>query len=141
MRRILLAVLILITSLTLATQVMAFDSNPLDQACSSSAKAQASATCKQATAQGTTDPIAGPGGIISKTADIIALVAGIAAVILIIISGFRFITAGGIASGQRSGDPTGVKNARATLTAALIGLVVIVLSWAIVSYVTDNIIR
>jgi hypothetical protein len=76
--------------------------------------------------------------IIHTAADLIAAVAGVAAVIVIIISGFQFVTAGGASPGQRSGDPNKIKSARAALTGAIIGLVVVVLAWTLVTFVTDR---
>lgn len=134
----------------LATMTLAFapaawaanppDFNPLEEACSTNTKTQDSPLCKQAQEQGEKDPIAGPNGVISKAANIIALVAGIGAVIMILIGSFEFITAGGTAIGQRSSDPNKVKQARSRIVNALIGLVVIALAWAIVRLITDQVI-
>lgn len=74
-----------------------------------------------------TDPISGTDGILNKVTAIIAYVAGIAAVIIIIVSGISFITA--------NGDANKISNARRMLIYALIGLVVIILAKAIVTYV------
>lgn len=78
---------------------------------------------------------------IKTAADIVALVTGAVAVVMIVVSGFTFITAGGSVTGQRSGDPNRLKSARATLSAAIIGLVIIALAWTIISFVTDRIIK
>lgn len=55
--------------------------------------------------------------------------AGIAALIFIIISGIKFLTSGG--------DPKQVEGARNTMTYAIIGLVVILLSFAILNFISD----
>lgn len=55
------------------------------------------------------------------------LFSGIVAVILIIISGFKFANSGG--------DPKQVEGARHTLTYAIIGFVVILLSFAILNFI------
>lgn len=57
------------------------------------------------------------------------LFAGIVAVILIIISGIKFLTSGG--------DPKQVEGARHTLTYAIIGLIVILFSFAIINLIAD----
>src|SRR4051812_23435008 len=80
-----------------------------------------SPVCKQAAQQGNVNPV---NHTIATAVNIIAVVAGIAAVIMIMISGLRFITAGGAAPGQRSGDPSKIKSARAALTASIIGLII-----------------
>lgn len=101
-----------------------------------------SEVCKTANAQGTDDPISGPGGIISKAANIIAAIGGVAAVIIIIISGFMYMTAGGAAVGQRAGDsPNRAKKAQSAMVGAVIGVIVIALAWAITRFIVDRVIQ
>ena len=78
-----------------------------------------------------TDPVIGGRGIIDKVTNIIALVGGIAAVIMLIISGLLFVTAGG--------DAKGVETARNTIIYTLIGLVVIVLARFIIEFVVSKV--
>jgi lysylphosphatidylglycerol synthetase-like protein (DUF2156 family) len=79
---------------------------------------------------------------IKKVANIVVIIAGIAAVITIIISGFMFVTAGGSIAGQRAGDnPAKAAKARSALSASLVGLVVVALAWTIVTFVTDKFIH
>lgn len=59
--------------------------------------------------------------------NILSLVVGIIAVIMIIISGLKFITA--------NGDAGNVKSARHALTYALVGVVVVALAQALVQFV------
>ncbi len=88
---------------------------------------------KSAACQGRTtiDPISGNNGILVQVANIIAIMAGVAAVIIIIISGIKFMTAGG--------DSEKIKSARNTTINALIGIVIIILSRAIILFVTARI--
>lgn len=65
-------------------------------------------------------PQPGDKGLIMKIVDIIALIAGAAAVIIIIISGLRFIQAGGNAED--------IAGARRGIIYAIVGIVVIVLA-------------
>jgi hypothetical protein len=58
---------------------------------------------------------------------IIAIFVGVAAVIVIIVSGLRFVTS--------SGDPSAVASARQALIYAIVGLVVAAAAQAIVSLV------
>ena len=53
--------------------------------------------------------------------------AGVVALFLIVYSGIRFITS--------SGDPKAVEGARNTLTWAIIGLIVIILSFTIIKFI------
>ena len=78
-----------------------------------------------------TNPISGPDGIINTAANIIAVVGGVAAVIVIIVSGIRFVTSGD--------NPDTAKAARSGIALALAGLVVIALAWAIVTFISDRI--
>ncbi len=87
-----------------------------------------SAACKDNTG---TDPIGGTDGALADITNIVAIIAGIAAIIMIIISGLRFITAGG--------DSAGVTTARKTLVGALIGLAVIVLARSLIIYVIGQV--
>lgn len=107
--------------------------NPLEAVCSRPA-AQNSPTCQQYLNQkaANTNPVV---NTIRTAANLIAIVAGIGAVIIIIISGFKYVTAGG-------GDsPTKSKEAQSTLTGAVIGLIIVALAWAIVNFVTNALIH
>jgi hypothetical protein len=90
-----------------------------------------SAVCKGDTGTSSNNPLLGSGGLLVKIAYIIAAIAGIAAVIVIIVSGMRFITSGG--------DPAKAQAARGALIGALIGIVVIVLATTIISFVLSKV--
>lgn len=79
--------------------------------------------------QGNQDSITGTDGIILRAAELLSIVAGIAAVVGIMIAGIIFITAGG-----DSGKITSAKN---TITYCIVGLVFIFLARAIVVFVID----
>jgi hypothetical protein len=68
--------------------------------------------------------------ILSTAVNILGIVAGIAAVIMIIVSGFRYITSGG-----ESGKVSAAKNA---LIYALIGLVIVAFSQFLVHFVLSE---
>lgn len=55
--------------------------------------------------------------------------AGIVLFVLLLIGGFRFITSGG--------DPKAIEGARKTLTSAIIGLVIILVSYLILILITN----
>lgn len=140
--KVLLAALMIIPIFAMTAMTTSAAYNPLDEACKG--QAANSPVCKQADEQTKSgeDPIAGPDGVISKAANIIALVAGIGAVIMILIGGFEFITAGGTGFKSTAGAaPTKAAKARARISSALIGLVVVALAWAIVRLITDRVIR
>src|SRR3990167_9142145 len=64
------------------------------------AEAPTSEVCIAGRNPSTVDPVSGPGGIINTAANLIAIIGGVAAVIVIIISGIMYVTAGGAAAGQ-----------------------------------------
>jgi hypothetical protein len=74
-----------------------------------------------------TDPITGSDGALMNATNIIAYVAGAAAVIIIIVSAIRYITSGG--------DSGKMNSARSTLINALVGLVIIVSAKSIINFV------
>ena len=130
-----------ITSLLIPLQVQAAGSNILDPACGDKTSPKYnSPPCIEARNSGNTNPVAGPNGVLQKAANLIAMVAGIVAVIMIVLGGISYATGGGTPAGQRSGDPNAAKNARARIINATIGLVVIFLAWEIVSYVIQHVI-
>ena len=72
----------------------------------------------------------GPNGILTKATSIIALLVGIAAVIVIIIGGLQYVLS--------SGDSTRVSSAKNTILYAVIGLVIALLAQGIVIFVLNK---
>ena len=121
MKRVLL---IVATLLCLSVPAVASAYNPLSGACG--AGAGASAACS---ADGS-DPLTGPNGVLKKASLLLGILAGITAVIIIIVSGFRYITA--------NGDAQKAASARSGITGALVGLVIIAASTSIVIFVVSK---
>jgi len=67
---------------------------------------------------------------ISNIVDILSIIVGIVAVIMIIVGGFRYITS--------AGNQERVKTAKNTLIYAIIGLVIVALAQIIVAFVLDQ---
>lgn len=65
--------------------------------------------------------------VVGKIIELLAPAAAIAFLIMLIIGSYQFITAGG--------DPKGAAGARATLTYAVIGVVLVVTSWLILQLI------
>lgn len=76
------------------------------------------------------NPISGKGGLILSIANIVAYIAGGAAVILLVVSALRYITAGG--------NPEKAAVARSTAINALIGIAVIVLAKTLIDFVISK---
>lgn len=75
--------------------------------------------------------IDGDNGLIKTVVNVLLWAVGILSVIMIIFSGFRYITS--------AGDAAKTKSAQSTLTYAVVGLIVAVFAWAIVNIVLDRI--
>lgn len=98
------------------------------------AEAPNSAACQQSRSQqakaDNPNPVA---DTLLKVANIMALLTGIVAVLMVIISGLRFITSGG--------NPEATKKARANLIAAIIGLIVVAVSWTLVTFIVQKFVQ
>lgn len=68
---------------------------------------------------------------VQNITDTLLLVAGAVAVIIIIIAGIRFVTS--------TGDSARIEQAKNTLLYAVIGLVVVIVAYAIVHFVAGNV--
>lgn len=91
-----------------------------------SGAASASPVCSA----GTSDPLTGGNGLIVKVTRLVALVAGFTAVAIIIVAGILFITSGG--------DSSKTTRAREAIIYASVGLVVIVIAQAIVTFIVSK---
>lgn len=98
--------------------------NPLDQACRNGGGG--STACS---ANGS-DPLTGSNGVLKRVALLLAVLAGVTAVIIIFVSGFRYITA--------NGDAQKAASARNGIIGALVGLVIIAASTSIVVFVVSK---
>ncbi len=86
-----------------------------------------SAVCKDANDGQTNNPLFGSDGVLTKAISIISIVAGVIAVIILIVSGIRFATS--------QGNAQTVSTVRSTVIYAIVGLVVAVLAQALVQLV------
>lgn len=123
MKRLLL---IVTTLLCLSAPATALAYNPLGTACKAGGGVkQQSSACSA----GTSDPVTGPNGILRKITSIVAVIAGIAAVIILIVGGMEYVTS--------SGDPQKAAGARSTIIGALVGLVIIAAAEGIIIFVLN----
>ena len=100
--------------------------DPFSEACSQPGANQ-SEVCQNEARGGSSNPLFGSGSLLETVINLIALIAGVAAVIVIIVAGFQFVTA--------AGDSAKIKNARNAIIYAIIGLVVIALARVIIGFV------
>lgn len=89
-----------------------------------------SALCSDAKTRGDVNPTL---HVIKITVNIIASIAGVAAVILIIVGGIGYITSGG--------NTETVNKSKSRISSALIGLIIIALAWTITSFVASRLIK
>jgi hypothetical protein len=99
--------------------------NPLDKACTGAAAG--SAACQD---KNDPDSITGPNGIIVRVTNLVALVAGVVAVLVIVIYGIMIVIS--------YGDSGKVTQARNAIIGAAVGLIVIGLSRTIIVFVIDR---
>lgn len=91
-------------------------------------------TCLEVTQTGeclTQDPAEAMNNVIRTIINILSLVVGVVAVIMIVIGGFRYIISGG-----DSGNVTAAKN---TILYAIVGLVIVALAQVIVRFVLGSV--
>ena len=91
--------------------------------------AATSAYCQDTT--NPTNKVYGKNGVLITTSYIISIIAGVAAIIIIIISGIRFMVSGG--------DSNSVASARNSIIYAVVGLIVIAAAESIFLLVMNNI--
>lgn len=136
MNKLLVALAALITGLFVIAPITgAFDILPGDSVCqeaqtNSGAKSQPSAVCQDKN-NGSSYAVSGKGSLILTVTRLIAIAAGIAAVIMIIVSGFQFIFSGG--------ESEKAASARKTLLYAVVGLVIIVFAEVIIEFVVSHV--
>lgn len=121
--------LVLLTSVVLVAPVsMVSAQDVLESAC----QVPGSTLCEESKAsQSATDnKIYGPNGIITKAVELLSFVIGFAAVVMIIIGGFKYVLS--------AGDPNSVNSAKNTILYAVIGLVIAALAQAIIIFVVNK---
>jgi len=102
--------------------------DPFAKACADKA-ARASTTCKATSKTITTNPIY---HTLQVTADILAIIAGIIAVIMIIISGLSMVTA--------QGNSEAITTSRNRIIYSVVGLIIIAAAWSITALVVNKLV-
>lgn len=75
----------------------------------------------------------GLGSFFGKAADILLYLTGALAVLIIIFGGLRYVTS--------TGDAARVKSAKDTIVYGIIGVVVAILAYAVVKFITNNVVN
>lgn len=100
----------------------------LDNACQT---APDSAACKDRVGSGDENPLTGVNGVLYRASQIVAGAAGVAAVIMIIVAGFRYVNSGG--------DAQKAAEAKRSIIGAIVGLLVIAAAQTIITFVVRGI--
>lgn len=79
----------------------------------------------------TTNPVYGPDGIVATVVNILSIIIGVAAVIVIIIAGIQYMLS--------TGDPTKVNNSKNAILYAVVGLIIAGAAQVIVQFVISKI--
>lgn len=125
MKKMILSALIVVCSVFgfSAISVASLSTNVSAQAADNVKKGITTAT----TADMGNKSIAGEGGLISILINFLLWTVGVLSVVMIIFSGFRYITS--------AGDAAKTKSAQTALTYSIVGLIVAVLAWVIVKMI------
>lgn len=107
-----------------AAPALAID--PLDNACKEKGSGS-SAVCEE----NKQETVSGTNGILYRVTQLISAIAGVVAVITMIVGGFMYVLS--------NGDAAKAATARNTLIYAAVGLVVIILSQSIITFVVNRI--
>lgn len=102
--------------------------NSLECTCQGSAAHEAS-VC---TTDASKDPLTGENGVLKKVSVFMALLGGVAAVILLLIGGIRYVLA--------AGDPQKATSARQMITGAIVGLAIIAVAYSLVVFVVSKLV-
>ena len=76
------------------------------------------------------NPVSGEGGVLLSAVQILSFVVGVAAVIMLIYGGFKYVTS--------NGDPNGISTAKNTILYAIVGVLLFLVSQSIVLFVINR---
>ncbi len=101
---------------------------PAEPTCDGSLSLQQGANCSKGTDQQT--DLFGDTGVFRTITNVLLFLVGAIAVIMLIIGGIRYTISGG--------DKSQVESAKNTIMYSIIGIIVVILAYAIVNFVIDN---
>ena len=102
----------------------------ISPACKSANAANTPTVCKDNQPNPTDNPLFGPHGVLTTGVKILEGIVGVAAVLVILISGIRFITS--------AGNPESAGKARKALTYGVIGVIIAAMAQAVISFVLNK---
>lgn len=126
-KKLIILALVLLGSLVFALPPQSLQAQTLFPSCDGDAANSAVCQGKDKPEKPECNSFYGKCGVLTKAVSLVAIVTGVVAVVMIIIGGFKFVTA--------SGDPANVKSAKNTILFAIVGLVVAAIGGAIIRFV------
>jgi len=128
--------LAVVLALTLTAGAVSRASAATPDACSKSTNVlscacSGSASGSDACSGSTSDPISGQNGVLKRVSLVLATIAGVAAIIVIIVGGIMYITS--------AGDASKAASARNTIIGAVVGLVIIAAAETIIVFVVNKV--
>ncbi len=121
--------LLFVILISLSPTLVGAQSNAINEVCRNDSSS--SPICQDL--QSTEDPVSGEDGLFRSVFNILSIVAGIIAVIIIIVGGVQMMTS--------DGDPQKFNSARNLMIYAVIGIVIVLFAQAIVSVVIGELIN
>lgn len=115
--------LILSLALVLSIASPAFAVNPVQSVCQSNGSASVCEASK-----GTN--LLGRGGLITKLVSVFSYFAGVIAIIMMIVGGFKYVTS--------QGEASGLASAKSTIIYAIVGLLIAIFAQGIVQFVLSK---
>jgi hypothetical protein len=117
--------------LVMAMPTTALADDVFDNVCDAG-NASTSAVCTDRTdsVEPEDNPVSGTNGLLYKITLIVSYIAGAAAVILILYGGIRYVAS--------SGDSNSITNAKNTIINAIVGLIIIAIAGALISFVVKR---
>jgi hypothetical protein len=125
----LVTIFALSSCMALGLPAQAAQKNILTDACGTAAgAARGSAVCQ---AENSGDPITGPNGVLSKVTRLVSYLAGVTAIILLIVGGMMYVLS--------NGDAGKLQTAKNTIIYAVVGLAVVIFAQAILIFVLNKV--
>ena len=126
-RRLKFLILSLVAAFVLVPAAPALAAEDVFKGACEAPGAQTSSACQTKT---TANPLTGANGVITKATKIISFIAGVAAVIMLLVAGFMFVLS--------DGDAGKIASARQSLIYAVVGLIIVAVAQGIVVFVLNR---
>lgn len=125
-RALLLLSLLLLPALVVtgAPSASAAELKPFEEVCSEAPESEVCLASNE-------NPVSGSDGVLLRVVNILSFVVGVAAVLMVMLGGFKYVTS--------AGDANSIASAKNTILYAIIGLIVFLLSQGIIAFVIRRI--